>query len=1039
MLGPDSLCYILAYHGCASGTFVNRGNHDFPAVLWIVATRLHSRRDRFAARLSLLIRAWPYCCIRGGGSSVILDVPWTLDAPAPGPAPRQAPRPIRSGAANGRMFAGRCLRVSKDVLSYMSDESQIETTGTCADGKALGNAVTIVPNSGIQFLQFELHASDLQFVYCRFLEEEVTLDGRRARILHALELDHTTLYHPVSGRALTPEATVFISGQQGLEPFLDQWMPVPFLRVPKTKGDPGKSARLESGPSNWVRAFVTRPPGRKDSESFDIVLAFDTAISRGKDGTRRSDAAPSETDLASSRQFALSDHAEDAAAFLSEPWIDEWLVRALARYRARDTGHAAAPSAMVELEHVARYLTYLSVLRRACGALKAGFADTLSTSAQARVVDVDLVLDIGNSRTTGVLVEAPAESDADANKPIITPIALRDLSRPWIVHPSPVESRIEFNRASFGDEALSRRSGRAGAFLWPSLVRVGREAVWLAARPSAREGTTGLASAKRHLADSRSSEEAWRFVAGREASGDGPVVTGPMLAHLNERGEILENGGLPAVRPRFSRSALFGMFVAELIVHALTMLNAPAATTAAPARMPRRLRRVVLTMPFSAGTEERETIARRVRDAIDIVWQTTGWSELGTAAQQKPVVEIGFDEAMSAQLVYMFNEVTQKLRAPAADYVALMGKSRPEHGARPSLRVASLDIGGGSSGLTIVTYAHKDQHAVNPTLSCTARTRQGGDEALLAIISRIVTPAIASALAARGMRDPRAFLHDALGIAVGGVEPDDLFARRFLAQYAQPIALVILKEYEQKRVGARHAVRHSTLGLLAHRAEGLSTAVADELEAHAAELGARDFRLAATPVVIASATVSAAIRSSLRPALSELLDIVDAYDCDQVLLTGWVSRLSEIMDIVLERLPDRPERIVQMHNYSVGGWYPFARNAGRIGDPKSTAVAGTLLGRRSAELMQGVQLRIGELTAEATRQLGFARARGIDEWRGVSRREPGAQQAAAWPSPGDTNENGRPRRLLGRLDTLPEVILLDAVASAPRSQRPDAP
>jgi hypothetical protein len=94
---------------------------------------------------------------------------------------------------------------------------------------------------------------------------------------------------------------------------------------------------------------------------------------------------------------------------------------------------------------------------------------------------------------------------------------LRDLSHPERVYDEPFPSRVEFARNVFGDEKLSRRSGRS-AFLWPTVTRVGFEAQALSYFSHGAEGNTGLASPKRYLWDTDPRHHAWRFNPGPEES-----------------------------------------------------------------------------------------------------------------------------------------------------------------------------------------------------------------------------------------------------------------------------------------------------------------------------------------------------------------------------------------------------------------------------------------------------------------------------------------------------------------------------------------
>jgi Uncharacterized protein conserved in bacteria, putative virulence factor len=106
-------------------------------------------------------------------------------------------------------------------------------------------------------------------------------------------------------------------------------------------------------------------------------------------------------------------------------------------------------------------------------------------------VDVDLVLDIGNSRTTGILVETLPQRITNLNDSYL--LELRDLSQPEHIYADPFETRVEFVDAAFGNDAFSRRSGRLSpAFAWPSSVRIGPEAARLATQAVCAEGTTGM-------------------------------------------------------------------------------------------------------------------------------------------------------------------------------------------------------------------------------------------------------------------------------------------------------------------------------------------------------------------------------------------------------------------------------------------------------------------------------------------------------------------------------------------------------------------
>src|SRR3546814_5282564 len=121
--------------------------------------------------------------------------------------------------------------------------------------------------------------------------------------------------------------------------------------------------------------------------------------------------------------------------------------------------------------HLAAYRAYLDWLQSA-GVLPSIVVVDRATEGHTAPIDVDLVLDLGNSRTCGLLVEVdPGDIGSDITKAVS--LALRDLSLPVNVYGEPFSSRLEFSRASLGRDHLPLRSGLADRFSWPSIVRVG--------------------------------------------------------------------------------------------------------------------------------------------------------------------------------------------------------------------------------------------------------------------------------------------------------------------------------------------------------------------------------------------------------------------------------------------------------------------------------------------------------------------------------------------------------------------------------------
>lgn len=116
---------------------------------------------------------------------------------------------------------------------------------------------------------------------------------------------------------------------------------------------------------------------------------------------------------------------------------------------------------------------------------------------------VDLVLDIGNSRTCGVLFE---EGDFTKSKML----ELRNLSKPWISYENKsFDMRIAFRKADFGNDIVLDED----IFQWKSFIRIGEEARQLVYQSLEEEGvsekTTNYSSPKRYLWDHKEYEGQW--------------------------------------------------------------------------------------------------------------------------------------------------------------------------------------------------------------------------------------------------------------------------------------------------------------------------------------------------------------------------------------------------------------------------------------------------------------------------------------------------------------------------------------------------
>ncbi|MFD3189413.1 virulence factor SrfB [Sedimentitalea sp. HM32M-2] len=840
--------------------------------------------------------------------------------------------------------------------------------------------VTLVPNSGTQILDFGFRLDRLELKNARFVE----------RVIGGTEEAEEWALLPLTGDAesdagIEDSATAeddeySVRPVAALEPFLSKWLPVPVLRI-KTDRGVGGEERFDPGPSSWarIRTVELDEPDPETGHTHRVQLALDTALIEGDQQFQY--IAPDRGDAEKSRDFRfVSDPARmdwflrrlqpdsDGQILDLQKWVSDWLDDTFMAYKraerpGRRITHDDLPH---KFEHWARYLAYLRLIDHAVNIPKLRLADTVSPRDSVTPVEVELVLDVGNSRTCGILIERfPGDSRLDLARSF--PLEVRDLSRPELHYSGLFESRVEFSEHRMGDERYASRSGRRNAFLWPSFVRIGPEALRLVAGEEGTETASGLSSPKRYLWDDRPVLQDWRFHHHSDPN-NLPKSLRAAMRHLNEAGDVLEQieadekarlrprgktPKTPAIRPRFSRASLFGFMLAEIIAHALIQVNAPASRARRPqSELPRRLDRIILTLPTATTAQEQAIIRSKARGALALVWATLGLKDGESSIARMPELIVEWDEASATQLVYLYSELTQKFDGRIDRFLSLKGTLRPrlaEGAPEPSLRLGCIDIGGGTTDLMVTTYWGEAGRVLHPRQTFREGFRVAGDDMLQRIIAAIILPGLQQAIETAGGRFVGEKLRELFAGDIGGLDQQSVQKRRqFALRALMPLAVEILNVCET--AGEFQPLTLAVRDVLELGAEPASSeahvpdALVAYIEEAARDLGAGEFRLTDVDLTFSREDVDAIAREVFQKALSNLAEVIDHLGVDVVLLTGRPSRLPAVRAILEEMLVVPPHRLVSMHSYKTGRWYPFRDPVTqRIGDPKSTVAVGGML------------------------------------------------------------------------------------------------
>ncbi len=263
-----------------------------------------------------------------------------------------------------------------------------------------------------------------------------------------------------------------------------------------------------------------------------------------------------------------------------------------------------------------------------------------------------------------------------------------------------------------------------------------------------------------------------------------------------------------AFEAHFTRSSTMMFLLSEIIMHALATINSPAQRgEREQPDVPRRLKRIIFTVPSAMPIAEQRIYRRWVTWAVRMIWETLGWGQWYTTKQGmrdtrpdyrvSPEVRCSWDEATCTQLVYLYNEITEKFQGDARHFFALMGRKRGADA--PSLRIANVDIGGGTIDLSITTFAVTGDEATAARIKPHMAFRDGfniaGDDVIREIVEQHVLPCIGQAT---GLSDPRNLLGQLFGRdTVGGSQRNRALRTQFARQIAGPVVTRMLEGYEQ--------------------------------------------------------------------------------------------------------------------------------------------------------------------------------------------------------------------------------------------------
>lgn len=737
-----------------------------------------------------------------------------------------------------------------------------------------------------------------------------------------------------------------------LSTFENVWLPLPyfFKKTPK---------RFKFGPLNWARLKLVPRYEEKSIKYYDAVIAFDTRTKY--EVTDEYDECPVFPDKfrgdmdfeLCSNEFYLMDYCTSGKKW---SYVDEYLFH-LVHPNLQRVSQIKGTNVR-RMSYIATYSLFINYLaqKELLPPVK------IYKDVDVEVKDVDMVIDIGNSRTTALLIEDNSNFNQVRQLELTdyTNLLYEDNDGMRInKHKEPFDMRLAFRKVNFGD--FNIKDSRQ--FVYPSLVRLGKEAntlIHLATNDTDdTESLSTYSSPKRYLWDWRPNKEEWKFLV-LKGEKDDHILNLRGITNQLKRDGIVDPMGESGNTYHYSRRSLMTFSILEMLVQARTQVNGEDHRSnkygfGKPA-MPRKIQRIIVTCPTAMSNVEREALVQCAKDAV-ILLENSNYDNPadnenpGKSVEVIPTVksmkdEDGcwyYDEATCSQLVYMYGEVGHKYKGCSNEFFNLYGKVE-EGEAQPSITVGSLDIGAGTSDLMISKYSYikGDVTTITPDPKFYDSFYFAGDDVLYAMIKNVMLlddeSAFRKELSNLSFHEYRQKIKNFFGKDYcGQTVADRILRKNFNNQYSVPLMCHFLELLKQNSKDCN--VKYEDVFVECAPNETVIEEFKERLGIDVTKLVWRFNR----------EDVESIVRKEFEPLLKKVATIMFSYACDVILLSGRPASLPVIRDIFLKYYAVSPNRLIVLNDYYVGDWFPFSENTGYIKNAKTIVAMGGVIGHYASE------------------------------------------------------------------------------------------
>lgn len=703
--------------------------------------------------------------------------------------------------------------------------------------------------------------------------------------------------------------------ETNLRRFEKKWIPLPYCKT----GPMG----LENQLANIIPPRLYFEKG--DANKYKFVLAVET------DGTTP------EANI-DENKYSLSPNVNSILQILKSDtlgggaWIDEYLKHII-------YGEDQETIANGRASYIANYILLIKAIQHSF--LSASSIEFVPSN-HLTTREVDCFVDFGNSNTCVILSE---HSNLDDEKALHNSayLEIRDFTNPIKTYSEPFPSKVVFSKPKFISRSVPNQH-----FLWPSPLRIGFEADSIISDEKLRdyliEYNSHCSSPKRYLCDLEPSKTRWRFANTNNQDGVNNVDWKVTNEFSDDTGKFVdvargENGFM--MNPHFTRSSLNRFAFLELFSHALTQINSVnfrkiGGSTNHDRRI---LKNIVISCPTGMNIHDQTHLRKYAEEALKILFN---------GRESKPEVipstrdvaidqesygdrkEWMYDEATTTQMMFMYSELNHACKGNSELFSDL-------YGTKDNVRVASLDIGGGTSDLMICDYTSQQKNGVSelyPTPIFWDSYYRAGDDFQKKLIEELV---IKGDIYSHGIQnlddrtvekkiyaffDQNAIQEGARAVAMRVA---------FIQEVGLPISKWLMKCANEDEIEQRIAFDDLFEGSIN---PDLLMEISSKL----------NFDFSQISFSYNQEKFNNVLTSFFKKQIEIISGIIASLECDVLLLSGGTMRINMLDDLVRKTYNFSQCRIVNINNWKPGGWHPFRDNhTGFISNAKSSVSVGSLI------------------------------------------------------------------------------------------------